>query len=83
MTPREDQKKRKNRDSSNTFDPHGTTDSKGTCEKEYKPNDPDGERPPKRTKANHDDHDVKQSHTRHEPIVPQSGKSSTHGKHIK
>ncbi|CAM6011431.1 unnamed protein product [Sphagnum balticum] len=70
VTPREDQKKRKNRNSSNTFDRHGTTDSKGTCEKEYEPNDPDGEHPPKRTKAKHDDHDVKQSHTRHEPIVP-------------
>ncbi len=83
VTPREDQNTRKRKISSSTFDLQETTDSKGACEKECKPNDPDGEHPTKRTKANHDDHDVKQSHTRHEPIVPQSGKSSTHGKHLK
>ncbi|CAM6037471.1 unnamed protein product [Sphagnum compactum] len=60
-SPREDQKTRKRKNSSNTFDLHGTTDSKGACETECKPNDPDGEHPTKRTKANHCNHDVEQS----------------------
>ncbi len=61
VTPREDQKTRKRKISTNTFDLHGTTDSEGTCEKECKPNDTDGEHPTKQTKAIHYNDDVKQS----------------------
>lgn len=60
-TPREDQKNKKRKNSSNTSDGDGTTDSKGAFEKERKPNDPDGEQQTKRTKANDGDHDVKRS----------------------
>jgi len=53
VTPRKDQKIRKREISSNTFDFHGTTNSKRACEKKCKPNDPNGEHPTKQTKANH------------------------------
>jgi hypothetical protein len=61
VTPREDQKTKKRKISTDTFDLHGTTDSEGACEKECKPNDPDGEHPTKRTKAIQYNDDVKQS----------------------
>jgi len=58
-TLREDQKGKKRKNSSDTFDHHGTTHSKGAHEKQSMSNDPDGEHRIKLTKANPDEYDGK------------------------